>query len=122
MIDVVFLLIVFFIVSSSMIKEEASMPLDLPTAWTGQKAEPQETGKIVINVNPEGHLFLGIREVTREELHHELVRQKQESKLPLEIRIRTARTVPYRIIEPVLVTCARAGTGNVSFAVIDRAP
>ena len=36
----------------------------------------------------------------------------------LEVRIRSDRRVPYRVIEPILVACAKAGAWNVTFAVI----
>ena len=118
MIDVVFLLIIFFIVSNSMIKNESAMKLDLPVATTGREpGQQQETGKTMINVAPNGLVYLGTREVTLDELQTELIRQQRETRLPLEIRIRTDRTVPWRIIEPVLVTCTKAGIGNVSFSV-----
>ena len=37
---------------------------------------------------------------------------------PLEVRIRSDRNVPYRVVEPVLLACARSGVWNVTFAVI----
>ena len=38
----------------------------------------------------------------------------------LELRVRSDRRVPYRVIEPVLTGAARAGLWNVTFAVIRR--
>ncbi|MDO5554305.1 MAG: biopolymer transporter ExbD [Planctomycetia bacterium] len=121
MIDVVFLLIIFFIISSSMIKQEAAMKLDLPVAATGEQATAEATSaKVVINIDASGQTFLGTRPLAIDDLRQELIRQRQESSLPLAIRIRTSREVPYAQIEPVLVACTQAGVGDVSFAVYDE--
>ena len=37
----------------------------------------------------------------------------------LEVRIRSDRTVPYRIVEPLMVACARSGVWRVTFAVVE---
>lgn len=122
LIDVVFLLIIFFIVSDAMIKSESSIKLDLPKAQTGEKIKKKETGKLVINVVDGNHLFLGEHRVTQEELRMRLLEEKNKSKDPLEVRIRTNRKVPYEIIEPILVICVQTGISHVSFAVIEGSP
>lgn len=119
MIDVVFLLIIFFVVSNAVMRQEATMKLNLPNATTGKEIGRTNTGKIVVNVAGEGKLFLGTRPVSLDQLRVELARQQSESNVPLEIRIRTDRLVPYRFIEPILVVCAQTGLGNVSFSVLE---
>ena len=119
LIDVVFLLIIFFIVSDAMIKSESSIKLDLPKAQTGEKIKKKETGKLVINVIDGENLFLGEHRVTKEELRLRLQEEKIKSNVPLEVRIRTNRKVRYEIIEPILVLCVQTGITNVSFAVIE---
>jgi hypothetical protein len=42
----------------------------------------------------------------------------ERSKGDLEVRIRGDRSVPYRVIEPLLVSCAEAGVWNVGFVVV----
>lgn len=120
LIDVVFLLIIFFIVSNKMMKEEVSIDLDLPSATTGKELTRQKTAKIIINVVSEESILLGTRPVSLSELHLFLETEKRKSKDPLEIRIRTNRVNPYQIVEPILVICARCGIGNVSFSVVDK--
>ena len=59
-----------------------------------------------------------------EQLHaSEPVRQlqrQQEERDDLEVRIRSARSVAYEHVEPILLACARAGIWNVTFAVYRR--
>lgn len=120
MIDVVFLLIIFFVVSNTMMQNDVSHPLELPAAETVRETENQETGKIVLNVDPDGSLFFGARSVTREELKTALLKEKSVSQKPLEIRIRTDRSVRWIVIEPILVICAESGMGDVSFSVLPK--
>lgn len=119
LIDVVFLLIIFFIVSDSMIKKESSIQLDLPSATTGEKAKVKETGKIIINVVAKDILFLGDLPVSLQDLPVRLRAERAKTQIPLEVRIRTNRQVPYSVIEPILVLCAQTGITNVSFSVVE---
>ncbi|MBR3219052.1 MAG: biopolymer transporter ExbD [Thermoguttaceae bacterium] len=122
MIDVVFLLIIFFVVSNTMMQRERSMPIDLPSAAAADDDTESQTGKIIINIDAAGKLYYGAAEVTGEELKNTLQRERQRSALPLEVRIRCDRTVPYSRIEPVLTLCAEAQIADISFAVISPQP
>ena len=117
MIDVVFLLIIFFLVSSNLVRQESLIAVDLPTTKTSRMPNSREsqTRKITINVTGEDHVFLGNRSVDREQLLQFLTTEQARANRSLEVRIRADRRVPYKTIEPVLVTCSQAGIGNVSF-------
>ncbi len=120
MIDIVFLLIIFFLVSSHLAKQEVQLDLDLPPATTGVTPNAHDSKWLVINVLPEGHVLLGGQRVTHDELRERLSFQRQEEGGDVEVRIRTDRLVPYRFVEPVMVACARSGLWNVTFAVLDK--
>ncbi|MCL4204507.1 MAG: biopolymer transporter ExbD [Pirellulaceae bacterium] len=117
MIDVVFLLIIFFLVSSHLAKQEVQMPLPLPTAANG--ARPVETAarRLTINVLGDGRLLLAGKPVETDELRQRLAAARAESGADLEVRVRGDRTVAYRHVESILLACARAGIWNVAFAV-----
>ncbi len=127
MIDVVFLLIIFFLVSSHMAKQEIELELDLPEAGSGQRPDQDDIRRVVVNVLPEqdatAQIVVGGRRVTAEELGRligfESKRRDRDGKLePLEVRIRADRTVPYRMVEPIMVACAREGVWRVTFSVV----
>ncbi|MHC4179577.1 MAG: ExbD/TolR family protein [Planctomycetota bacterium] len=125
MIDVVFQLIIFFLVSSHLVQQETQMEaeeLNLPKADSGQPTEEDQVRRVVVNVVPDpesgGHLMVGGQQKTREELH-ELIRYGTQADRQMEVRIRADRTVPYRVVEPVMVDCARAGVWKVTFAVVE---
>ena len=117
MIDVVFLLIIFFLVSSNLVQQESLIALDLPTAKTSRmpKSSESNTRKITINITSEDHLFLGMTPIDRDQLRQYLMAEQSRLGKSLEVRIRTDRRVPYRAIEPIMVICSQAGIDNVSF-------
>lgn len=123
MIDVVFQLIIFFLVSSHIAKQEVQMKLPLPLASSAQKEEVrEEVPKLTIHVDLEGQIFLAARPMDPQELSKRLRERKAKlgENQPLEVRIRGDRRAPYRAIEPVMVACAEAGIWNVQYSVYDR--
>jgi biopolymer transport protein ExbD len=117
MIDVVFLLIIFFLVSSHLAKQEAQMQLPLPAADSGHEATEQATPRVTINVLMDGTMLLSGHKVRADQLQQRLRGRLQESGPNLQVRIRSDRGAPYRFVEPIMLACARAGIWDVSFAV-----
>jgi biopolymer transport protein ExbD len=117
MIDVVFQLIIFFLVSSHLVKQETQVQLPLPVATSGDKDVAEAKARLTVNVVGEGQLLLAGREVTPDELTARLAEKLKELGNDVEVRIRSARNVPYARVEPVMVSCAKAGVWNVTFAV-----
>jgi len=120
MIDVVFLLIIFFLVSSHLAKQEIQVDLDLPTAQSGEELPPQRN-LVTVNVQPDGEWLWGSRSVNSAELTGLLEKRKAAVGEDLVVRIRGDRTVTYRTFEPLLRTCAKAGIREVRFAVLPAA-
>ena len=120
LVDIVFLLIVFFVVSSHLAKQEVQLQLDLPGSSSARRAAATHARRLVVNVLPGGQLMLTGRVVSIEELEKMVAHEGRSAKELLEVRIRSDRNVPYGRIEPVLLACARAGVWNVSFAVVQR--
>jgi biopolymer transport protein ExbD len=120
MIDVVFLLIIFFIVSSNLIQQDVSMPVDLPEAESANVTDEPETRKMTINIPKSGTILVGTQSVDRNQLRELLIRQRQISGEKMELRIRTNKRVPFGEIAPILVLAADCGLWNVSFAVTEK--
>ncbi|MHC4406488.1 MAG: ExbD/TolR family protein [Planctomycetota bacterium] len=127
MIDVVFLLIIFFLVSSHLARQEVQLDLDLPEAVTGQPTAEDEARRVVVNVLSEarrqGQIQLGGEVMDSRRLAEVIGEENTKArsdKEGLEVRIRTDRLVPYAVIEPILLACWRAGVWNVTFAVVSN--
>jgi len=132
MIDVVFQLIIFFLLSSHLAQQEVQLELNLPRAASGQSPDKEEIRRVVINVLPEPprgypagkRIVVGGRFVDAEELAQlidfEARRARREVNGQLEVRVRSDRKVPYRVVEPLLLACARSGVWKVTFAVVEN--
>ncbi|MDA1051478.1 MAG: biopolymer transporter ExbD [Planctomycetota bacterium] len=116
MIDVVFLLIIFFLVSSHLAKQEAQMELPLPVADSGEQPD-HEARRLTLNVTADGSMLLAGRHIDREELKQRLKLARDEHGEDVEIRIRGDRNVPYSAVSPIMLSCARTGIWKVTFGV-----
>ncbi|GAB6164352.1 biopolymer transporter ExbD [Thermostilla marina] len=120
MIDVVFLLIIFFLLAGHMAKQETDVELSLPEARSGIRTEDDTARRVVVNITAEGEWLVGGRTIDRQGLARMLAFETETSEQPLEIRIRTDKRTPYRFVGPVLVECSKAGVWNVQFSVIEK--
>lgn len=118
LIDVVFQLLIFFLVSSHLAKQEAQMPLELPEAASGYESEMEtDRERVTLNVLGDGALVLAGRRVDVAELPERLSQLVSQAGREVELRVRGDRSVQYSTVEPVLLACARAGLRRVTFAV-----
>jgi len=123
MIDVVFLLIIFFLVSSHLAKQESQLELPLPKADSGSELTDDGSPRAVVNVLADGTLILAGTRVTPLELEQRLgfeqqrIRKSRGANANIEVRIRGDRRVPYRFVEPIMLAAFRQGISDVTFAV-----
>jgi len=120
LIDVVFLLIIFFLVSSHLAQQETQLELALPSAASGRETDDSPAERVTINVLADGQLLLGSEKVVAREISRRLRVEREETSDELEVRIRADRKTAYRHVEPLLLACAQARIWNVSFAVIEK--
>lgn len=119
MIDVVFLLIIFFLVSSHLAKQENTIPLKLPTANSGLD-DTSNRQSVVVNVLPDGAWMIGGANVQQAGLDKALRSRLMASEEPLQLRIRTDQNVTYDRIEPILTSAAQLGIGDIVFSVFEE--
>ncbi|MEM7796338.1 MAG: biopolymer transporter ExbD [Cyanobacteria bacterium P01_C01_bin.118] len=72
MIDVIFAILAFFIVSTLFLTRTEGLPVNLPEADT---STPQEAADFTVTVKPDGSLFLDEASVTEETLRDRIVNQ-----------------------------------------------
>lgn len=114
MIDIVFLLLIFFIVTWQYTRSETELSVSVPTAEEGaQKNRVQ--GEIIVNVLADGTLRVEGRDVDLEQLRKKLTLVARQYKNQ-PVRIRGDGSVSYQRIVEVIDTCQKAGVWNISFA------
>jgi biopolymer transport protein ExbD len=120
MIDVVFLLIIFFLVSSHLARQESQIDLDLPIAVSGADDVDQETPRLTINLQGDGSLWLAGRPIPVTELKNSFIAAREKEGDNIEVRIRGSRSAPYSTVEPIMLACTGAGIWNVTYAVYQQ--
>ena len=116
MIDMVFLLLIFFVVASQIV--DTKVPVDVPSAMYAKVPE-DETGRFLISVAKDGVLYVGHDVVTIEELKQrlepELVRDPK-----LRVQIRSDRTVVYEVNEEIIEACAEVGATDLIYSAFEE--
>jgi len=114
MIDIVFLLLIFFIVTWQFTRSETELNVSVPTAEEGSDLN-RPKGEIIINVLSDGAIRVEGLTVDLLQLHEKLSAiAKQYENQP--VRIRGDGQVAYQRIVEVIDTCQKSGIWNISFA------
>lgn len=120
MIDILLLLLSFFIISWQFSRSETELNVSVPTAQEGAEPERQR-GEIIINVLPDGDLRVEGITVDLPQLRDKLAAIARQFKNQ-PVRIRGDGKVAYQRIVEVIDTCQKAGIWNISFATQRPAP
>lgn len=121
MIDVVFNLIIFFLAASHLARSESLAPVKLPEASTGRPEDAEKQRRMTVTITAAGTYHVGNTPHTLDDIERQLLAERAADPAKpheFELRIRTDRDVPYRQIEPLLMTCARTGITKIKFAVL----
>lgn len=121
MVDVVFLLIIFFLAVNQFQKSESEERIDLPSAARANTEQPQPPTmkRIVINIRPREGFVVAGKAVAASDVTTFLADQKKDAGDDgVEVWIRSDDKVPFGQVEPILLACAESGIWNVGFKVI----
>ncbi|MBP89167.1 MAG: biopolymer transporter ExbD [Planctomycetaceae bacterium] len=108
MIDVLFMLLIFFLVTSRFDKEDREMDMPLPDA---SEAVPVTVApkELFININLEGHYFVNGQTLEADELEDVLVRAATNNPGSQSVIVRAHKDVPYHFVVRAINLCKRAG-------------
>ena len=114
MIDMVFLLIIFFMTASHL-SASKSKTLDIPVANHGviPKERPD---RWTVNVTADGAIFSGQAPVTVDELKR-LVTERVKQDPDMKVYLRADKLTPHKQVKSVMSAMAEAGVGNFIFGV-----
>lgn len=118
LVDVLFLLVIFFAVTFQASKEEKLMDVSVPAAEEGKDRKQTSVGEIIINVKNDGGIVVNGQPLTTEELLGKLHNISTVFKDQAVI-IRGDIKTEYDKIIKVLDTCQKAGIWNIAFATRD---
>lgn len=118
MLDVVFLLLIFFVVTQKIILNEQDLKVKVPTAPKSTEEESRAIDEIIINAREEnGELVITIdREVFTQEKLMTLLKRMVAVNPNQPVRIRGDAEMTWQRMADVISTCSQAGVWNVSFS------
>ncbi|MHC4870487.1 MAG: ExbD/TolR family protein [Planctomycetota bacterium] len=114
MIDIVFLLLVFFIVSYSMAEIERELSITLPEA-SKAKESSSRINDIVINITIDGNTIVNKRKMSISALHDRL-KKLSEFGAPPSVIIRADEMCKHKDVIKVIDVCARVKAKNILFS------
>ncbi len=114
MVDIVFLLLIFFLVTWNFSRTETELDVKVPKAREGKETR-RAVGEVIINVKTNGAVVMNRRQMNATELLDTL--QKIASLYPDQaVILRGDENTDYRHVVEVLDICRRANIWNVAFA------
>lgn len=114
MMDVIFLLLCFFITTSVFSQWEYEINIALPTAQSG-KVPDRLPGEIIINIDKDGKISLNQQDLTVDMLREKL--KKLASYYPGQpVVLRADKITKYEDLMHVIDTCRQADIWNFSMA------
>lgn len=120
MMDIVFLLLCFFITSSVFSQWENEVNITLPAAKSGQSST-RLPGEIILNVAKDGSVTVNQRVFRGDELESLLV--KVAGYLPGQpVIVRADKETPYGNVMRVMDACRSVGISELAFATLDETP
>jgi len=112
MIDIIFLLIIFFMVVAQQITQK--VPLEVPVADEAQVPETIEA-RDKISIDEEGQFYLGMTPTTLDELEARW-RENIQTIKGFKVYIRADEDTPHEHVREAMNAAARAGVFNIVFA------
>ena len=114
MIDIVFLLLIFFLVTWQFSRSEQDSKVKVPTSSEGKESS-RTYREIVINIRPGGELLVNAEVLTPEQLLGKLQAiATVDANQP--VRLRGDAEISYQTLMGVIDICQKAGIWNISFA------
>jgi biopolymer transport protein ExbD len=117
MIDMVFLLLIFFLVAATIVKEQ-KVPIEIPKAVYAKVPE-NTVGRFEITVTATGDLFVRNTPVDLDGLK-ELLKPELENDPELKILIRADNRARYSMNEKIMEACAEAGANDLIFTAFEK--
>ena len=116
MIDMVFLLLVFFMCVSSMSQAGHRVELDLPES-TASETSKDLSNRVILSIKADGIFYLGGALVEEARLEERL-KSLSESYPELKLRIRADRSVAYRDVKRAMQAATSAGISDYLYGTL----
>ena len=115
MIDIVFLLLIFFIVTWQFSQAELDLKVSVPSSTDSKERESRSYLEIIINVRSDGSTYVNGELLSQEALYNKLSAITRVDR-DQPVRVRGDADTDFQYVVRVMDVCTRAGVWNISFA------
>ena len=116
MIDMVFLLLIFFMVASVVVTEK--IEISLPESQAAKVPEDIK-GRVVLSVDKNAQIYFGMVPVTIEELK-EVITAELDLDPNLRLMIRADERVEYKTSKEIMMACGEVGATDLIYATFEE--
>ena len=125
MIDILLVLLVFFMSISSTEVLQKTEGINLPVAKDAKPADKNTKGQTIINVlwaetNNSGTIEIDKAKFAQADATIPLLQKGVQANPKMRILIRADKKVRYEFLKQVMIAAGKAGVGNVTFSVVDK--
>lgn len=119
LIDVVFLLLIFIMVTARFEKEDRQLKVALPSA---SEAKPltDESSKVFVNIDERGQYVVDGAVLRTDEVEAKLLQKAADNPANTEVIIRADARVAFEFVVAIMNVCNRAGISDYSVTTQDR--
>ena len=116
MVDIIFLLLIFFIAAAVYSQWESKLEIKVPTAQSGLN-RARYPGEAIVNIDKKGKFFLNSVEYTADRLE-KLLKKLSDTYPDQPVVIRPDRETDCKYLIQIIDICAKTDISNLSFATI----
>ena len=113
MIDMTFLLLIFFMVTTKISKEQVNVEIKLPTA-SNASIPDDLSNRDIISIDKDGTYYIGQNPADKKELTAHL-KERFKINPPLRLYVRADKNTPGKQIKELMRIASEAGAVNVIF-------
>jgi biopolymer transport protein ExbD len=117
MIDLVFLLLIFFMVAS-VVTELDKKEVDIPLSKHA-KVPDDTTGRMMLSVDANNDIYVGLTPVDIDQLKVEVERELERNP-ELRILIRADHRVEYKTCKEIMIACGEVGATDLIYATFEE--
>lgn len=114
MIDMVFLLLVFFMTVATVAKSQRTVELELPDSEESKVPE-DASGRGILSVDAEGNFYIGEEVLTIEQIKA-AISARIKADPELQIQVRADKNTEYSHVQKLLRTAAESGAYEIIYA------
>jgi biopolymer transport protein ExbD len=118
MIDVIFAILTYFIMSTLTLSNFEGMPLNLPSASNSQTVS-QQVKPVYLSITPEGRLFIDKQETSLDRIA-EQVNQRKGQATTVSVVLNADKVVPHGIVVSVMDQLRRVPGVKLAIATIPQ--